>query len=910
VSVQVLHAQDEAVFYTLEAEFTAGVEAYNQEDYPTALTRLTSALRQMEETGQKPTNLDRAYLMLITANAKTTNWPGLAEAAKQYLARFPSAPDRDDVAFFLGIGLMQDGQNEAASEAFKEFIRVFPTSGNAQQATIFLAVTLLRAGQTIEGAKVLDEHKDELTGDKRAQAFKMLLASLIESEQLDEAADLVRKYEPAMPDNLSLAGFELAALQLGDKLIANGEKRQGILVLQQVWPRERIVARMKEVIAEMKEKVPSNPGQAAFAASERQSIQQAEKELAEFEKIENFDSALNLRVARGFFELNRFREAALIYRDMIGTLPESTLLEQANYQLLLALSRTESWPEAIDAADAYLERYPSSDQSADVAYLKAEALLRLKRPVPASEAFLRVVEEFPESTYAERAHFMAAYSLLLADQNPAAAALLEEHPEKFPKSAHLDDSAYWLAMSNLYNADYEDAREAHAAYLEAYPKGAHTVDSEFRMAQALFNQKQFEAAAVELNQFLKAHPSSGLDNDALALLGDARLALGDWESALEVYSKVTPTSDRLYDYAWFRTGKIYEALEEWETFTGHFRKFIEERPTSPRISEALKELAGYYRTHDQQEEARKLYWEAVEKFGDDPEAGAVEDMLRSLSRLYPGEEQDVFVTRLDKLTANASTRKKATLASRTRWVQAQMLQTSNPAKAKTLLLDTADEAKPTDLSVLVLADVADALRDDNQLEKATEYYRAILRYHPLSLMKDRAYAGLGFVALADGDDKKALEYFESFQKVAANSPLHPRILLATADIYEERGEREKALEALEVLINLPSTKGPQKVATIYRIGKLYRAAGKQKKAIAYFQRIYILHGGLPEYVARSYWESGQAFEELDMEAEARRTYQEFSDNSDLAVTPEYALARKRLEELPAPVAEKKEPPGA
>ncbi len=910
VSVHALQGQEGEVFYTLEAEFDAGVEAYNQQNYPEALQRLNSALKQMDETGQTPTNLDRAYLMVITANAKTANWTGLAEAATQYLTRFPTAPDRADVAFFRGIGLMQSGQHKEASETFKEFIRVFPRSENAQQAAIFLAVSLMRSGQTTEGAGVLDEYKDKLTGDKKAQAFKMLLTNLIEANQLDKAADLVRSYDPAMPDNLSLAGFQLDSLRLGDKLIGEGAKRQGILVLQQVWPRERIVARMKEVIAEMKQKVPTNPRLAAAAASMQQAIQQAESELAEFEKIENFDSALQLRIARGFFELNRFREAALIYRDMLGTLPESKLLEQANYQLLLALSRTESWPEAIDAADAYLDRYPSAEQRADVAYLKAEALLRLKRPEAASEAFLRVAEEFPESTYAERSHFMGAYSLLLADQNLAAAALLEEHPEKYAKSEHLDDAAYWLAMSKLYNADYEDAREALAAYLETYPEGSHTVDSEFRMAQALFNQKQFEAAAAELNQFLTAHPGSALDNDALALLGDARLALGDWESALEVYSKVSPANERLYDYAWFRTGKVYEALEEWDTFTSHFRKFIEERPTSPRVSEALKELAGYYRTHDQEEEARKLYWDAIAQYGNDPEAGAVEEMLMNLARLYPGEEQEAFVTRLDQLTENASSKKKATLASRARWVQANLLQASNPAKAKALLLDTANSTAPADLSVPVLADVADALREEGELDKATEYYRAILRYYPLSLMKDRAHAGLGFVALANGDDKLALQSFETFRKVAVNSPLTPEILLATADIHEKRGEREEALVALEELVNLPSTKGKQKVETIYRIGKLYRAAGKPKKAIAYFQRIYILHGGLPEFVAQSYWESGQAFEELDMKDEAWRTYKELSDNSDLEATPEYALARKRLEQLPAPPTVNPEAPGA
>jgi hypothetical protein len=54
-------------------------------------------------------------------------------------------------------------------------------------------------------------------------------------------------------------------------------------------------------------------------------------------------------------------------------------------------------------------------------------------------------------------------------------------------------------------------------------------------------------------------------------------------------------------------------------------------------------------------------------------------------------------------------------------------------------------------------------------------------------------------------------------------------------------------------------------------------------AISYFQRLYVMHGRWRDWVAKTYYRSGEAFEKLDDYASARRTYQELAGREDIAL---------------------------
>ena len=58
-------------------------------------------------------------------------------------------------------------------------------------------------------------------------------------------------------------------------------------------------------------------------------------------------------------------------------------------------------------------------------------------------------------------------------------------------------------------------------------------------------------------------------------------------------------------------------------------------------------------------------------------------------------------------------------------------------------------------------------------------------------------------------------------------------------------------------------------------------------------------GRHPEWVAKAYLASAEAFEKLGKPAEAATTYREMLRNPRIQNRPETAIARERLEKLPA-----------
>ena len=69
---------------------------------------------------------------------------------------------------------------------------------------------------------------------------------------------------------------------------------------------------------------------------------------------------------------------------------------------------------------------------------------------------------------------------------------------------------------------------------------------------------------------------------------------------------------------------------------------------------------------------------------------------------------------------------------------------------------------------------------------------------------------------------------------------------------------------------------------------VYKSAGEEKKALAYFERIYIGYGRYPDLVASAYWKRGQLLEKLGLPG-AAEVYTEMTNRPDLEVFEETGI---------------------
>lgn len=898
-------AQD---FLQLNRLLNEGYAAYTADKFADAERTFAKIRKDFAGTKELDQVNEKLLRLIAISQLRQNKLKEAIATIDEMLKTYPKSLWAEEMLYWKALCLMQLNDLKAAAETFEKYTKDFPGGPRFVDALFNKALIL----QQLKDWKALDEYLlailPKLPPKLQSRGKVLRLMALEELENLPAATELVLAFDQNDKNFQKVTLFSALAIQLGDKLLAKNEYRTALKVLQKVWSREKVLARqqarLKDVQAEL-DVIKSKRGDTETQQKAlEQLIQEIQSDIELIKGIENYDTALNYRIAQCFYQIKRFPEAYLVFDKMVAKLPPSDLLVQANYQMLVCLTQMERWHEAVEAATKFEQKNPDAKEIPNVLYLKGEAQMRMWAYGDAAKTFEDLAIRFPQFQEAERSHFLAGYCLLMLDKNPEAVALFDRHRQKFPQSnpAMAEDVDYWQAMGLYYGKFYDKSREAHGKYMEKYVDGKYRIDSIYRRAHALYGQQKFVEAGGELETFLKEHPTSLVADEAWNLLGDCYFAQGLIDEGIAAYLKTSQKDHRLYDYAYFRIGKAYKTMEEYAKLQEHFEKFLQDRPGSSRVAEAISNLAWLYRHYGDNEKARQIYWEAVQKYGNDPGAAAVESMLESLGKMYRGDDRPAFVSRLKETQTKAKEAKQHALAARLQWILAKLEERANPEISAQLMAQVADLAPPRELSALLLAAAGDALREKGEDAKALEMYRTILYWWPNSPFRDRSFAGMGMLAQRNGRLEDAITLYNTFERVTGGGPvLAGQVAFQKAKALADLKRVPEAIECYESVLKNKSAKGKKWAEALYSIGDLYAKQGDHAKAIAYFQRIYILHLKWSELVAKAYWLSGQSFEKINQKDNAISHYQELVANHELRVSPEYDLAVNRLKELGAPL---------
>lgn len=885
---------------TAESVLNEGVSAFNRGEFANAEKIFSKFLTDFGANPQAAPYLERVMSLLAFSHVRQRKFTEAVESSSAFLKKFPESKSAEELSFWNAFALSRLDPPEYAKAiaALDAFVKKYPQSPKVPEAELTQGTALMQQGKWKEAAeifkKLAESGPDRIKGKARILAF----FSLVEAADLPAAAAWGATIDPRDPNFHSVAAYSLLHLKLGDELAAGDKTRDALRAYQKVWSKGRAIAWQSQRLTNLQAEVEkARAARSDDLISLEDSLTQVQNELASLEKLPDYDTALQLRIAQSFIRLERHREAALTLREAMVKLPESQLLEQVSFQYLVCLQEMERWPTLVEAAGEFLTRYPKNEQAPWALYLRAEAYQRLQRYDLATEDFKKLVTEYRNFPQRERASFLVGYTLMMQDRNPEALEILGRHSQEFPTGSMRETAAYWAAMALYFDKNYELARSAFEQFLKAYPQSTFAADVAYRRAHALAAQQNFTDAYKELEAFVATYPQSQQIDEAYSLLGDSYFALGEIDRGLEAYGKVTKNNPRIYDYAYFRVADAYKALEEWPKMQAHLEAFIKNSPDSPKLVEALRRLGGLLRRDGKEEEARQIYWDAITQHGDLTDRFAVEDMLTGLARSYRGEQRTELLAKLSDLAETAERDKKPLLAARAMWARALLLQKDDPALSSRLLIRASTLIPPERATPNLLADFGDAARKAGEPQRAEELYRGLIAWYPRAMQKDRAYAGLGLLSLDAGKDKAALEWFDLFDRESIESPLRKDIFNARAELFLKRGQKAEAIAQYEEILKLQNARGLPWVEALYKIGELYLELGDPKRAIPYFQRIYVMYGRWADYVSKAYLQSGLAFEKLNMIDEARQTYIEFTENTTLADKPEIAKARERLRAL-------------
>lgn len=885
---------------TPERLLEQGARALAAGDAAAAVGFLTSAYEQLSIRVPPPSGLDEVLFQIALAQFQSRDWPGLLQTIARYEKDQPRGRHGEVLAFLRAFAHLQSGSGDEAAKGFGDYVARYPTAPLAPAAAVFAGAAPKETGARAAAAETLKTRIPQLPGPLRSWAVVLAFSALIDGERPREAAEFFLSLDDDAADDVRRGAIVLLALELMDDSLLAEDPGLAVRVGNRIPDRGTLLTKLNGDVERFEKSVTGGSVSAPVQLILRTVLQgvavQARGDLTTLEAFEDYDLTRLLRLATAYLEQGRPHEAVILLEDAVAHGGSGEFMERAEAMRIRALSTNESWPRVVAASGEFQKNHPSSPFRPGVLIMEGEARLRLADVAGAHGAFEAVVAEFPNSPEAAAADFLRGYALILLDRNAEANEVLDAHAKRFPQSAFKENASYWAGMSRFYAKDYPAAIKQLEEYAARAGNAGLREDARFRAAQSRFNSRDFAAAEKALIQFRKDFPRSGQADEARNMLGDSCLAQGQVDAALEAYREIPVRSGTAYDYAAFRIDKVFEAGGDAAGREAHLREFLEKRPQSPRVPQAIAALATLAKARDDAAAARELYWSALRDHGNNPEAEGVEDILRGLQRLYPGEEgRETLLEELSGLEAKSRAAKQETLQSRLLAARASLIRRNEPEVARELLLQAASEVPPKRMPGGVLADVADALREVGRTEEAGRFYHTLRSWYPRTPWEPRGHAGLGFLAVDSGDDQAAAEHFERFRRTGPRGPQAVAVARAEAGILERAGRPKEAIARLEGIVK--TVRGRAVAEVLNDLGRLHLAAGQPKEAIPYFQRVYIAHGKWSDLVAVAYLESGKAFEQLGMKPEARRTYEELLSEKALASTPEIELAKKRLEAL-------------
>ena len=865
--------QVEPIFYTI------GCAYFNAEDYPKAIT----AFRNYQRKFPKGAHAAGVAFAIAQSNLLSKNFK---DAAAQMAALENDPQLREQALLFEAEAFKAQNKNDEAIRALEKLV------GNE-----------IRTNDTMRGATMLAQlYVQKGDGAKALQTLEAIHQKI------------------ALADNI----IELNALtiDLGDKFYAKQQFKEALACYRYAYPREQIIelqnnriARMQRRVEENLAAVRANPAditQLAPANNQlKQSIANAQKLLAEFEKLPSITPAIYLRLGRCFYELDRKWEAIVVNQEILDRFKTGPEREPALFGLIVALADVDQPQRAEERCEQYLRDFKDGPNAATVGYLTGAVALQAGDPKAAETHFNRILETQPKSPFREQIRYLLGNAKFMAGNYDEAVKAYKSYLGEFPKGASAEDVKYRIALCALFAGKYQDAMNQLQDYVAKHPSGSYLPDAKYRLAVCKYAASLYDEVIADCQAWEKQFPSNPQLGEVLALLGDAYAASDRESAAIPVYirSYQTATTDEVLNYSLFAASKLLQKQGAWDKVGELFSGFVKDKPDNPTVVTAIYWI-GKAKAHEGKiDEAKQLAADTIKKYIADPTRDAVEPLITQLAQLCvkkkkPDEPAPAAATEtdpgdeLDRLLASPANEESATAKARILYAKAELARLrKQPAEEEKNIAQIAGDFKPEDLSPLLLGAVGDYLLEKGKFDQAAAFYQRLMDEFPKSQMVDFAYNGLGEIAYQKKDYPKALRYFtDGSEKIAAAQKLKD-ISVGRAKTLLVLGKLDEAQKGFEQVASVREWRGEATAFSVYSLGQIAAKRGKWAEANAYFQRVYVGYQKFLPWVAKAYIASGESFEKLGKTQEATNTYRELLRNQKLANFAEALEARKRLEAL-------------
>lgn len=862
------------------------------------------------------TLINEVQNLLASGSFKTA-----ADDLREILARTELATDEESQAarafcrYQLGFCQMKSADFAGAADSFKRFIADYPANELVPAARFMVLEAYVRQEDRAQMAAWLAELKSSgafaellrFVGDEKNAQFRRttVLALMIEYARQGDLANL-RTFLPFC-DPFSLADISLnsALMEGGDAAFDKQDYALALTLYRMVWRQNEAVPAYRKQVEALTAELGAVVRKRAFEEGEDEHQAdrdrlEALKQTLQFLTDTGYDQDLMLRYARCYDAMERYRLALAVYTRLYTEFPDHALAEQCRvsaFQTLLSLDEQEA---ALAAGREYLARYPQGKFEDEITVSLMQLYLTRGEPAVAAELGQAALTALPERRLADQITYLLGAVALQQQNWPDAFAKFAQVKEKWPQSSYVQEADYWGGMCYLLEGRFADAIAAFKAYLNNpdYKPARFKAEAFYRLGVAQYGLEAFAESETLFKEFLVLYPESPLVSEACSMLGDLRGADGDLGAALTMYQMaVQKATDADQDsYAVFQSARTYELQQRYAEIVELMKAYIARRGQQAQFAEAGLWIGKASKAQGNSRQALEIYLKTLADFGNDPALGGADQvqtqLLADLKETKNPGDLEFAVACLTRDLALCQQKNERALALR---LTALLVRLAGENGRAVRLADLHNEQGLeafSPLPLLVLAEDFAASGNTEGVERMAAEFKK--RFAGSDLLPDMVSLQASACLAAKQYEKTIALVDEYIVRLDDGDPRTGLFRKLQADAFRLSGEWAKAVETYQKIFSIRIMRGSLAPETLYWIGICKREQGDVEKAFAFFQRVYVLYKGHPQWAAKAYEASVECLLKLGRTAEAVQTRKEMAADPAIQNTPEGRRAAEAL----------------
>jgi len=848
---------------------------------------------------------------------------------QEILIRLEGLNDEDTVnirltcMYQLGMCYLETQKFPEAADLFNAFLQTYPKDKAVPMAQFLILEayawqpdsSLMTAYiEQLKTSGKLDRLLSVFSDPQNADACRHAALSLVTAYARSADLENVRRFFPCCDAQArSDVGLNVALMEGGDLAFGQKDYIRALELYRTVRMSGELLAAYDQRLATLKEELASKPAwvsykqrdaQEAGRVADRARYAQMLSERNDL-KARNYDLELMIRLARCYEAMERYWPSYLIFEHVYTDFPQNPLAEQCRYFAVQSMTSLKEYALAKAAGYAYMERYPQGSFHDEVTLSLMNLHLAMNEADTADTLGRSLLTQTPPHRFADRVSYLMGHIQYEAKNYEAALKIFSETVKKWPDGAFAQEAAYLTGMCYLSSERFDEAIAAFEGYLAnpARDKKDFAEEATYRLGMAFFGKGDLAKSEETFQRFLTRFPESSLRPQVLSMAGNLRGAAGDVNAKLDYYrqAQAGAGSAEQKARAVFQTAEVYKLQKNYAGIIALMDEYLANSDDNGDFAEAGRWIIESCRTPDEYDKALDACGKALIKYGNDPQLDSIDRLIEVLVKGVPGRDQGVaFAKRIksrlgDDLDSASRDSGKKTIYLRLTALFAEISQGPEREPYVTNLLSEKSLNAFSPFTLLLFAKESAARGDMKRVQAA--YDQFLKAFRSSDLMLDVVNAEVSALLNADMY-KEALTLAQGNLEQFSGYPNAGLTQKLAADALRLMKDYDGAVEQYNRFLTIREWRGPLTPQVLYWVGLCRYEQGRTEEAFAFFQRVYVLYDGYPEWTSKAYEGSVNCLRKLGRQEEVIKTLREMVGNAAVAATPEGRRARAELDNLP------------